>query len=175
MLLSLVAACGGSDAAVEDTDAGQSPAPAPAAAPTPPASGGQQTLSFNFGSVRAVLSYGAASVGGRSIIGGVVPYGQRWTLGDGPTTLQLSAGANVGGIGLEAGTYTLSAIPSQAAWQFFINSGATEVGTFNVTPSRTPALVETLTYQFEPAAGGDPGGELVLEWENTLLLIPIEA
>ena len=110
-------------------------------------------------------------------MGGVVPYGQRWSLGgDEPTTLQLSGGANLGGIALAAGTYTLSAIPAQSGpWQFFINSGSTEVGTFNVTPSRTPSLVETLSWEFEPAAGGDPGGELVLQWENTLLLIPIEA
>ena len=40
---------------------------------------------------------------------------------------------------------------------------------------RPPAPAATLTYEFEPAAGGDPGGELVMQWENTLLLIPIEA
>jgi hypothetical protein len=157
-LLSVLVACGGQDA--PDTGAGetppaQAPPPAAAPAPAPTAAAGQQTLSFNFGSVRAVLTHGA-------------------TLSE-PTTLQLSAAANVGGIGLPAGTYTLSATPSQPAWQFVIRSGATEVGTFNVTPSRNPAPVTTLTYEFEPAAGGDPGGELVMEWENNALLIPIEA
>ena len=179
VLLSLVAACGGQDAAVQDTDAGETPpAQAPPPAPAPAASGAStaQSLPFNFGNIRAVLSYGAPSVGGRSIMGGVVPYGQPWSLGgDEPTTLQLSGRANVGGIALEAGSYTLSAIPSQGAWQLSINSSSTVVGSFNVTPERTPAPVEQLTYEWEEAPGGDPGGELILEWENTLLRIPIEA
>jgi hypothetical protein len=109
-------------------------------------------------------------------MGGVVAYGQPWPLGaDEPTTLHLGGSANVGGIALAAGSYTLSAIPSQAAWQLFINSNSTEVGTFTATPQRTPQLVEELRYEWEDAAGGDPGGELILEWENTLLRIPIEA
>jgi hypothetical protein len=184
MLLGLLAACGGQDAAVEDTDAGESP---PAAAPAAPAAsagglscpaGGadHRTLAFNFGAVRALLCYGAPSVQGREIMGGVVAYGQPWPLGAGePTTLHLSASANVGGVALEAGSYTLSAVPGQAAWEISINASSTEVGSFTVTPQRTPAPVEQLRFEWEEAAGGDPGGELLMEWENTLLRIPIEA
>jgi len=185
VVLSLLAACGGQDAAVQDNDAGESP-PAAAPAPAPAASAGglscstegptHQSLAFNFGSVRALLCYGAPSVQGREIMGGVVAYGQRWQLGaDEPTVLHLSGAANVGGVAVPAGSYTLSAIPSQSQWQFFINSSSTEVGTFTATPQRTPAPVEQLRYEWEDAAGGDPGGELILEWENTLVRIPIEA
>lgn len=197
VLLSLVAACGGQDSTVEDTDAGESP---PAAAPaTPAASAGglscsaegatHRSLAFNFGSVRALVCYGAPSVQGREIMGGVVAYGQPWPLGaDEPTTLHLRGSANVGGVALEAGSYSLYAIPGESEWQFFINSNwqrpalpidagvrSTEVGSFTVTPQRTPEPVERLTYEWEEAAGGDPGGELILEWENTLLRIPVEA
>jgi hypothetical protein len=122
-------------------------------------------------------------------MGGLVPYGEPWRIGaDEPTTLHLSGRANVGGIALEAGSYSLYAIPSAQSWQFFINTNvarwgipidaavrATEIGNFTVIPEEAPAMVEQLEYEWEDAPGGDPGGELILRWERTLLRIPIEA
>jgi hypothetical protein len=197
LLLGLVAACGGQDAAMDDMDMGESPAATPPAAPAASPGGlscsaegpTHQSLAFNIGASRALLCYGAPSVQGRNIRGQVVVNGQPWPLGaDESTTLHLSGSANVGGIALAQGSYSLYAIPSDGPWQFFINTNwqrpalpidagvrSTEAGSFTVTPQRTPAMVEQLRYEWEEAAGGDPGGELILEWENILLRIPIEA
>ncbi|MEQ1857858.1 MAG: DUF2911 domain-containing protein [Longimicrobiales bacterium] len=203
-LLSVLAACGGQEAAMDDMDMDAAPEGVAAEAATP---GGlscylagatpteaaarvspHTTLSFNLGANPALLCYGAPSARGREIMGGLVPYGVPWRIGaDEPTTLHLSARANLGGVALEPGSYSLYAIPGQNEWQFFINTNwqrwgieidaavrSTEIGSFTVVPQPLPEMVEQLTYEFEEAAGGEPGGEILLEWANTLLRIPIE-
>jgi hypothetical protein len=208
-LLALLAACGGQDAAMDEPEGGAPPAAAPEAAAPPAGAGGlsctlqgatpeqaatrpsvHSSLAFNLGSNPALLCYGAPSARGREIMGGLVPYnGEPWRMGaDEPTTLHLSSRANVGGVALQPGSYSLYAIPSANEWRVFINSNvtrwgipidaavrATEIGSFTVTPQPLPEMVETLTYEFEEAAGGEPGGELLMEWERTLIRIPIEA
>lgn len=208
VFLSALAACGGQDAPpAEDVDTGATPESAPPPAATAGAGGlsctlqgatpqqaderpsPHQSLSFNLGPNPALLCYGAPSARGRDIMGGVVPYGEPWRIGaDEPTTLHLSSRANVGGVALQPGSYSLYAIPNEDEWEFFVNSNvgrwgipidasvrATDIGSFTVVPQTLPTMVETLTYEFEEAAGGEPGGELLLQWENTLLRIPIEA
>ena len=140
-LLSMLAACGGQDAAMDEPEGGAPPAAAPQAA-APSGGGGlsctlqgatleeararvspHQSLSFNLGSNQALLCYGAPSVRGREIMGGLVPYGEPWRMGaDEPTTLHLSSRANVGGVALQPGSYSLYAIPAANQWQIFINS-----------------------------------------------------
>jgi hypothetical protein len=203
-LLSVLAACGGQDAPADDMDMSAPPA---AAVETASATGlscylagatpqeaearvsPQSRLSFNLGSSPALLCYGAPSARGREIMGGLVPYGEPWRIGaDEPTTLHLSGRANLGGVALQPGSYSLYAIPGEREWQFFINTNwqrwgipidaqvrSTEIGSFTVVPQALPNMVEQLTYEWEEAAGGEPGGEILLEWENTLLRIPIEA
>jgi len=207
-LLSALAACGGGDAPSEemDMDMGGTPAAGEATA----AAGGlsctlqgatleqaqarvspHRSLPFNIGPVRALLCYGAPSVRGRQVLGtDLVPYGgEPWRMGaDEPTTLHLAAAANVGGIALEAGSYSLYAVAGPTEWTIFINSNvtrwgipidasvrSTEIGSFTVTPQTLPAPVETLVYEYEPAAGGDPGGDLMLQWDTFLIQILVEA
>lgn len=203
-LLSVLAACGGQDTPPADTSTGDTPAAAAPAvasagglscylAGATPEEARQRvsphsSLSFSIGSLNLLLCYGAPSARGRVVMGDLVPYGEPWRIGaDEPTTLHVSAPVNVGGIALEPGSYSLYAIPGEDEWQFFINTNwerwgipidasvrSTEIGSFTVTPQEIPTTAEQLQYEWEPAAGGDPGGELLLEWENTVLAIPIE-
>ena len=204
-LLAILAACGGQDAAMDETDAGATPESTPAqtasgsglscylAGATPEEArervSPHTSLSFSIGAIDLLLCHGAPSARGREVMGDLVPYGEPWRIGaDEPTTLHVSGPVNVGGIALEPGSYSLYAIPGEDEWEFFINTNwerwgipidagvrSTEIGSFTVTPMELPTTVEQLQYVWEPAAGGDPGGELVLEWENTALAIPIEA
>ena len=208
-LLTALAACGGGEAPAGDTDTDTGAAPASTPAPAASTSSGglsctlqgatlqeaqqrvspHQSLSFNLGSNPALLCYGAPSVRDREIMGGLVPYGEPWRMGaDEPTTLHLSSRANVGGVALQPGSYSIYAVPGQDQWEIFINSNvtrwgipidasvrATEIGSFTVTPGTLPTPVETLRYEFEEAAGGEPGGELLMMWASTVVAIPIEA
>ncbi len=80
---------------------------------------------------------------------------------------------------LDAGTYSLYAIPGEGEWEILVNSPAdrwgipindevraSEIGSFMVTPEATDSMIETLQYSWEPMAEGTMGN-LVLEWENT--------
>lgn len=136
-------------------------------------------LAFEYANGEALLCYGAPSVRGREILGVMEPFGTPWRAGaDEATSIRLSGAASIGGVALEAGTYSIYAIPGEEEWEFLINSNAerwgvpitdevrsTEIGSFTVTPEATDGLVETLTYSFEPT---DPGmGDVVMTWENT--------
>lgn len=139
-----------------------------------------QFTELSVGGHDGLLCYGAPSARGREIMGGLVVYGQPERIGaNEPTTLHLAGPAQVGGVELEAGSYSIYAIPGAEEWSFFINSNwerwgipindevrATEVGTFTAPVEATDDFVETLQYSFEPQAQNTMG-DVVLEWENT--------
>jgi hypothetical protein len=139
-----------------------------------------RTTEFSVGGNAGLLCYGAPSARGRDIMGALVVYGQPERIGaNEPTTIHLAGPANVGGVPLEAGSYSIYAIPGEGEWEFFINSNwqrwgipidegvrSADVGSFTATPEASDDFVETLTYSFEPLSDNTMG-DLVLAWENT--------
>lgn len=137
-------------------------------------------LRFFYPGGEALLCYGAPSARDREIMGALVPYGEPWRAGaNEPTTIHLTERTSIGGVALEPGGYSLYTIPGENEWRFFLNSSyerwgipideavrGTEVGSFTVTPEATEEMVETLTYRYAD-------GEIVMEWENTRLRIPV--
>ncbi|MGY8777278.1 MAG: DUF2911 domain-containing protein [Longimicrobiales bacterium] len=135
---------------------------------------------FTVGGHDGLLCYGAPSARGRDIMGGLVVYGQPERVGaNEPTTIHLSGPASVGGVDLEAGSYSIYAIPGDDEWQFFVNSNwerwgvpidesvrASEIGVFSAEPEQIDEFVETLTYSFVPMSENTMG-DVVLQWENT--------
>ena len=131
------------------------------------------------------LCYSRPSARGRKIMGGLVPFDQPWRLGaNEATTIHLPFAAQLAGVRLEPGTYTLYAIPGTAKWQIVVNRGvqrwgvpidkdvrAKDVGAGTVPTESLAAPVETLTLKFAPAAGN--ATELVVEWEKTRVRIPL--
>jgi len=129
------------------------------------------------------LCYSRPSARGRTIFGELVPFGRPWRTGaNEPTMLHLSANAIVAGVALNAGTYILLTVPGEDKWQILFNTttasnpdemfnALTEVGRGEVPVERTSEYVETLTIRFEQ----DPSPELVLEWENTRVRVPIDS
>ncbi len=134
---------------------------------------------IDLGSTQGQICYGAPSARGREIMGGLVPFGEPWRAGaNEATAIHLDGPATIGGVPIDAGSYSLYVIPNESEWQVFLNSNverwgipisdevrSTEIGSFTVTPEPTDQMVETLTYRFEPMGNGM--GDLVLEWENT--------
>lgn len=135
---------------------------------------------FSVGGHSGLLCYGAPSARGRDIMGGLLVYGQPERIGaNEPTTIHLTGPASIGGVSLEAGSYSIYAVANRDEWEFFINSNwqrwgipiddavrTAEVGSFTATPEPMDELVETLSYHFEPTADGTMG-DIVLEWEHT--------
>jgi hypothetical protein len=186
------AACGGGDQA----DVAETPEAQPemtAAAPTSPCYLSGATLdearsrpsplmetAFSVGGHDGTLCYGAPSAKGRTVMGELVPFGEAWRAGaNEATAFHLTGPAQIGGVELQPGSYSLYAVPGETEWQFFLNSNVerwgipigddvrvTEVGTFTAAVEPTDSMVETLTYRFVPWEGGTMG-DVFVEWENT--------
>jgi len=139
-----------------------------------------QETRFQVGGADALLCYGAPSANERDVMGALVPFGEAWRMGANEATgLHLAGAATVGGVALQPGSYSMFAIPGADSWEIVVNSNferwgipvddavrSADVGSFTATPESTDDFVETLRYRFE-------GGELLLEWENTRVRIPV--
>ena len=131
------------------------------------------------------LCYSRPSARGRKVMGELVPFDQPWRLGaNEATSINVPFAAEIGGVRVAPGTYTLYAIPGASKWQIVVNRGvqrwgvpidkevrAGDVGAGTVTTESLGAPVETLTLKFAPATGN--ATELVVEWEKTRVRIPI--
>jgi Protein of unknown function (DUF2911) len=136
------------------------------------------------GGETAKLCYGRPSARGRELIGDTEPFGSPWRFGaNEPTTLHLPFRAEIGGIVVAPGSYSLYAIPEEDHWTIVINGNTnrwgiplssavrrSDIGSFRVEPERTNAFVETLTFSFESEGSS---GSLVYAWENTVIRIPV--
>ncbi|MGA2382604.1 MAG: DUF2911 domain-containing protein [Gemmatimonadales bacterium] len=120
----------------------------------------------------------------RLIMGGLVPLGQPWRLGaNEPTRLFLPFAAEVAGVRVEPGEYSLYVVPQQASWEVHVNKAvdrwgipiddkvqAQDVGKGTVPVEALDHPVEQLTLSLVADAGGTA---LVVEWEKTRVRIPI--
>jgi hypothetical protein len=131
------------------------------------------------------LCYGSPAARGRTVMGELVPFGQPWRMGaDEATALHLPFPASVGDIPLEAGSYSLYAIPGPEEWEIVVNRRAerwgvpinegvreADMGSFKVPAHSVDTMVERLTFRWEIADEGS--GKLVMEWESTRIEIPV--
>ncbi len=135
---------------------------------------------FSYDGGEGLLCHGSPAARGREIIGGLVPFGEPWRAGaNEPTTFHLSAAISIGGVALEAGSYSMYTIPGESEWEFFLSTDyerwgipisdavrAAEVGSFTVTPETVDDMVESLTFEYAD-------GAITMSWEHTSLRIPI--
>lgn len=143
------------------------------------------SIAVQLGSETMKLCYSRPSARGRKVMGGLVPFGQPWRLGaNEATSIHVPVAAEIAGVHVAPGTYTLYVIPGASKWQVVVNRGverwgipindevrAQDVGTGTVTAESVGAPVETLTLKFAPAGGNVT--DLVVEWETTRVRIPI--
>lgn len=159
-------------------------APAPAQTQARPA--GQQqpasprdTAEMTYANERIYVDYGRPYMRGRTIMGGLVPYGQVWRTGaNAATTFVTPRDVRIGETLVPAGTYTLYTLPGEREWQLIVNKQTGQWGTqydasqdlarIPMRVERTAAPVEQFTIQLVPGTG------LVMEWENTRVSVPIQ-
>jgi hypothetical protein len=142
-------------------------------------------VAIPLGDDTAQLCYGRPSARGREVAGNLIPFGEPWRMGaNEPTQLHLPAPAQVGGVDLEPGVYSLFVIADEDEWEIVINSEyerwgipinaevrASDVGSVTRPVEETDEFVETFTIEWE--AHGESMGHLVMEWENTHVELPI--
>lgn len=133
------------------------------------------------------VCYSRPAARGRAILGGegLVPFGQPWRLGaNEATTIHVPFAAEIAGVRVEPGRYSLYAIPGDTTWQIVVNRNAQrwgiplnaevrgqDVGTGTARVERLEEPVETLTLRFGPAASA--AADLIIEWERTRVRVPV--
>ena len=157
----------------------QMPAPDPnQQMPSPPA-----TANVMLGGNSILINYNSPSMRGRTIMGGLVPYGEVWRTGANPaTTLVTPVDLMIGTLKVPAGTYTLFTLPRSATdWQFIVSKKTGEWGIpypegsdFGRTPMKTKTAgtpQEVMSITFENTAGTRT--ELHVKWEKSDAYVPV--
>jgi hypothetical protein len=122
----------------------------------------------------------------RTIMGGLVPYGEVWRAGaNEATTLKTEGDLNISGTPVPAGTYTLFTVPNADKWTLIISKKTGEWGTpypgekddFARVPMSVQHLdtvVDPFTITLTPESDSKPA-QLCMAWERTQACAEIAA
>ncbi|MQA89571.1 MAG: DUF2911 domain-containing protein [Gemmatimonas sp.] len=147
------------------------------------------SVSVSVGGQQAKLCYGRPSMRDREIFGSdLVPFDTIWRTGaNEPTTIHIPFPVQIAGLAVEPGSYSIYTVPGEDEWEVIVNRStsqwgieteyteevrAQEVGRATVPLEANPEAVETFTITTEEM--GEGAVDLVLEWENSRVRIPVE-
>lgn len=110
-----------------------------------------ETLSIDLNGKELSITYGRPYLKQREVGKDVAPFGQIWRLGaDEATKLALPSSVKVqGGPGLQAGSYSLWAIPGEHKWTLIVNKAADVWGT-NYDQSQDVARFQVPVHKAAP-------------------------
>ncbi|HEX6306839.1 MAG TPA: DUF2911 domain-containing protein [Longimicrobiales bacterium] len=145
------------------------------------------SVTVRVGDQQLRLCYGRPYAQGRVIFGGLVPWDTLWRTGaNEPTILHLPFTADIAGLRVPPGSYSLYTVPRQEGdWELIINRStaqwghpssytpevqAQELGRAPIRTERMDQAMEQFTIRGESTSAG---ADLVLEWERTRVRIPI--
>ena len=138
-----------------------------------------QTAEGQIGEATITINYSAPSVKGRSIWGGLVPYGAVWRTGaNEATSFETTADLKIGKQNLPAGKYGVFTIPDESEWTVIFSSVWDTWGTNyseknDVVRVKAPfKMVSDKQEQMKFAVGED---NVQLMWDNGVLTIPVKA
>lgn len=154
------------------------------------------SVTIELGEGVAKVCYGRPSLRGRTMIGGdAVPYDTLWRTGaNEPTIIHVNVPAQIAGIAVDPGAYSLYTIPREGdQWTLIVNASTSqwghessyteevrsqEIGRTEVQAETLDSRVDQLTIRSvdqptdeESAEAQDPG--LLLEWQNSRVHIPV--
>lgn len=130
------------------------------------------------------IEYNAPSARGRSVEGGLIPYGKWWRLGaDTSTTLTADTDLKIGTLTVPKGIYSLYLIANdEKTWQLIVNKQTKQWGTEYNAPqdlgrtalklTKSPDMVETLKISLKPA--GANAATLDISWGHTIASVAVK-
>lgn len=133
-------------------------------------------------SLVARVIYSRPKKEGRTIYGGIVPYGQVWRMGANEATeINFFQPVTIGGKKIPVGRYTLYATLTEQTWTFILNKETDVWGAFVYDPSkdivRVEVPIETETQPVESLAmvfsKSTTGFNLTVAWDNKKASLPI--
>ena len=129
------------------------------------------------------LNYARPGAKGRTVFGGLVPYGKVWRTGANTATkIKFSTPVNFGGAAIPAGSYELFSIPGEKEWTLIIHKDSSEWGAYTYKPENDIARVtaqpvalaspvENFTIDFNDLR--DESAYLNLSWEKTRVSVKV--
>ncbi|MBC8081761.1 MAG: DUF2911 domain-containing protein [Hymenobacter sp.] len=160
-------------------DAPAQPKPSTALVQAPAKPSPAATATGKIGAADVTVNYSSPAVKGRTIFGGLEPYGKVWRAGaNEATTVEFSKPVMVEGKALPAGKYGFFVIPTEKQWTVIFNKVPNQWGAFKydekqdalrvmVTPRKAAAMAERLAYDVTPKG-------LTLRWENVEMPVAIK-
>jgi hypothetical protein len=147
----------------------------------------EDTVEYVSGDLEIEVFYNRPYKKERQIFGGLVPYDQVWRTGaNEATTFETSQTLTIDGRSLPAGKYTLWTIPGESQWQVIFNDKMYSWGVnLDGEPSRDPEhdvltvtrpveQLPTAVEQFTISVDDSDQLTLVLEWDRTRVVVPLE-
>jgi hypothetical protein len=128
------------------------------------------------------ITYGRPSMRGRTIFGGLIPYGRVWCPGaDEATTLDSSRALQLGDLTVPPGPHTIWIRPTAATWTLIVSkepsgfhtnyNASADLGKIDMIKRALDAPVERLTFAVVKNPAGR-GGLVVMSWETTEVSVP---
>ncbi|NAS29796.1 DUF2911 domain-containing protein [Flavobacteriaceae bacterium R38] len=147
----------------------------------------EDTVEYTQGDLELSVFYNRPYKKGRVIFGSLIPYGKVWRTGaNEATTFKTNKDLIIDGQKLPAGKYSVFTIPDENNWQVIFNSRMYSWGVkgpnqssinrkydaliANIDVTSTDTVVEQFTISFED----NSGLALVLSWDQTKIVVPIQ-
>jgi hypothetical protein len=144
----------------------------------------RDSLEFDVGESLAVISYSRPSRRGRTVFGGLVPWGEVWRTGaNAATHIRFSGPVEIHRVPIPAGNYSLWTVPDPKQWRLIINKQTGQWGT-DYNPEEDLARLEVASesiavpvekFTIDAQAKDATTTVLTLTWDRTRVIIPIKA
>lgn len=144
-----------------------------------------QKIEQKVGLTDVTLEYSRPSMKGRTIYGGLVPYGDMWRTGaNASTKISFSDDVMVGGKEVKAGTYSIFTKPNANTWEIYLyadtsvntppsNWDASKVAAMVSAPVYPmPMAVETFTMTFDDLT--NDSANVGILWDKSYVAFPIK-
>jgi hypothetical protein len=136
------------------------------------------------GNAHVMIKYHAPTVRGRTIWGGLVPYGEVWVTGaHSATSLEIDRNFSVDEKEISAGKYALFTIPGKDKWTIIINKKwdqhladeydqKDDIARIEVMPEQLSHVQERLRYAVVSENGNN--GVIEITWEKIKVRLPFQ-
>jgi hypothetical protein len=145
-----------------------------------------EQLTFWVGDLQIDIEYSRPYKKGRTIFGGLVPYGKVWRTGaNEATTFTVNKPIAFGGKTVPTGKYTIWTIPGPQQWTVILNGkmygwgidsdgNASRDPMADVAKANVPVIpLAEPAEQFTMEVGGDPTS-LMMKWDTVMVSVPLE-
>ena len=152
---------------------------------TVPAASPQQTIEQQFSISNIKIEYSRPAVKGRKIFGELVPFGKVWRAGaNAATKITLNQKVIFGNKVVNSGEYALFIIPEAKNWKIILNKNANTWGSYTYDEKMNVAEVEVSVqnlidlkeyFEIKLEPKSEDSLDLVLSWEKTKVIVPVQA